>query len=574
MVILVQRYILYVIILNFLKGFFLMLNQQQIDANYTPPKQQAGILFQPNVYEQMQRGINQVIDAIRPTLGPNPHFTGIEAFPRTKAPELLDDGGTIARRLIELPNQHENVGAMLIRAMLWRIHEQSGDGTATAAILFQAIYNEGIRYIASGGNAMLLRQHLENGLKLLMTHLKSQVIPVTNNIMLSKVARTVCDDDGLANALSEIFEIIDHNGVLDVQSGHSLEPKVSFFEGSYWKGGIHKSSTNTPNQPIEMLDPSILLTDFNIKEPEQLFPILQIAVEAGIEALVIVCRSITTKASELLKSNEVATRIRAIAVKTPGTASHDQANALADLSFLTGGTPLLEVTKQSSETVQVEDFGQARRIWTNKNYLGIKGGQGDVVKLRMHLKKLNTALAKATTVESQTIIQSRIGRLRGGLTILYVGGATQIEVDTRKNTANRAAQIIRQTTSEGVLLGGGLAFLSCRDLLKHQIAKSASPDERAAYAILYEAVQAPFNTLASNGGHEGGAILAQIDNAENGTGFDFDHNCLADFQSVGIYDSAEAQLSALQHAVKTAALALTVDAVVYRKIPEVSTLPE
>ena len=551
-----------------------MLNQQQIDPNYSPPEQHAGVLFQPNVYHQMQRGINQVINAIRPTLGPNPHFTGIEAFPRTKPPELLDDGGTIARRLVELPNQHENVGAMLVRGMLWRLHQQSGDGTATAAILFQAIYNEGVRYITSGGNAMLLRQHLENGLKLLLAHLETQIIPVADSNMLSKVAKTVCDDDGLAQALSEIFEVIDEHGVLDVQSGHSLEPKISYFEGNYWKSGIHKTATNSPNQPIELLDPSILLTDFALKDPKQVFPILQTAVQAEIKSLVIMCQSVTPKVADFLKSSEVAERLQVVAVKTPGTGNHEHANSLTDLALLTGGTPFLEVTRQSPASVKPEDFGQARRIWTNKIYFGIKGGQGDVEGLRNHLNKLQMAYAKANTVESQTAIQSRIGRLRGGFTILYVGGATKTEADTRKNVANRAAQIIRQTTRQGILLGGGLALLSCRDSLQKQIQNSTSTDERAAFRILYAAVQAPFCTLAENGGHEGGAILNEIDHASDGFGFDFNQNCLADFRAVGIYDSAEAQLSALKHAIKTAALALTVDAVVYRRRPEVSTIPE
>jgi len=551
-----------------------MINQQQADSNYSHPEKQSGILFQPNVYQQMQRGINQVINAIRPTLGPNPHYTGIEAFPRTKAPELLDDGGTIARRLVELPNQHENVGAMLVRGMLWRLHEQSGDGTATAAILFQAIYNEGVRYITSGGNAMLLRQHLENGLKLLLAHLETQIIPITDSNMLSKVAKTVCDDDQLAQALSEIFEIIDEHGLLDIQTGHSLEPEVAYFEGNYWKGGIHKTTTDAPNQSMEMLDAAILLTDFALKDPKQIIPILQTAMEAEITSLVIMCKTVAPKVAELLKRSEVSERLRVIAVKTPGTASHDQANALTDLAILTGGTPLLEVTQQSLSAINPEDFGQARRFWMDKRYIGIKGGQGDVMELRQHLKKLQTAYSKATNVESQVVIQSRMGRLRGGLTVLSVGGATKTEVDTRATIAKRAAQIIRQTTSQGILLGGGLALLSCRDTLQSQIQNSTSPDERAAYRILHTAIQAPFCTLAENGGHEGGAILSEIDHANNGFGFDFDQNCIADFRAIGIYDSAEAQLNALKHAIKTAALALTVDAVVYRKKPKISTLPE
>ena len=547
---------------------------QPLVSEYEHAHQQPGVLLQPNVYRQMGRGINKVINAVRPTLGPNPRLTAIETHSRQEPPELLDDAGTIARRLIELPNQHENVGAMLVRGMLWRLHEQSGDGTATAAVLFQTIYNEGVRYIASGGNAMLLRKHLEGGLKSLVEFLELQTVPISDNQMLSQIAKTVCDDEHIAIALGEAFEIIGEHGLLDIQSGHGREPYVKYFEGNYWSGGIHTNATDSPNQAIELVDASIVLTDFALEDPAQVVPILRVALQAKIQSLVIVARSVSSKVVGLLKQSEASARMRVFAVKTPGTTTLAQANALTDLSMLTGGRVLLEVTGDSPESMKLEDFGQARRVWMNKNYLGIKGGKGDVIQLKQHIAQLRKAHANAKKVESQTIIQKRIGRLTGGMAILYVGGVTQTEIDTRKAMAERAAQIIRKTCASGVLVGGGMSLLSCRNLLRSKLEQAISTDERAAYRILLTAVQAPFCTLAYNSGYEGGAVLAQIEQAGNGHGFDFYHGQVTDMCRAGIFDSADAQLNALKHAVKTAALALTIDAVVYRRKPEVSMLPE
>ena len=198
--------------------------------------------------------------------------------------------------------------------------------------------------------------------------------------------------------------------------------------------------------------------------------------------------------------------------------------------------------------------------------------RGDSPRISTSLK---IAYQNTTKVESQSIIQERIGRLTGGLAILYVGGVTQTEVDTRKAIANRSVQIIRRTKQSGVLLGGGLALLSCRDLLCDKINRAQSPDERATYRILLSAIQSPFCTLAYNSGYEGGAILAEIDFAPDKTvGFDFHKGYLTNMYKAGIYDSADAQINAVKHAIKTAGLALTVDAVVYRRKPEISMLPE
>ena len=201
--------------------------------------QKPGIAFEPDCRYNFQAGVNQLLNAIRPTLGPYPRYVAIEELSsdKNKPPEILDNGGLIARRIIEISGADADVGAMFVRQMLWRLHETVGDGTATAAVLFQTIYNEGLRYLAAGGNAMLLRRHLESGLRLILTELERLTTPVAGQKQLAQIARTVCYDPPLAEMLGEIFDIIGEYGRLELRSGRSRSLEREYFEGMYWEWG-------------------------------------------------------------------------------------------------------------------------------------------------------------------------------------------------------------------------------------------------------------------------------------------------------------------------------------------------
>ena len=261
------------------------------------PEQTPEVIFQPRTAQGFQGGIHKIVSSIRPSLGPYSRTVAIErATGSDRSPELLDSGGVIARRIIELPNPDENAGAMFLRAALWNLHEREGDGVATAAILFQTIFDEGLKYIAAGGNAMTLRRHLEKGMILIIEALDKMVVPVSGAKALTGVAKTVCHDHELAAALGNIINIIGEYGVLEIRAGHGRGVERELISGSYWPGPLlsKKMITDPFKNRSVFEDSAILITDLEIEEPQELVPVLRVAVEAQLTRLVIMC----SKASE------------------------------------------------------------------------------------------------------------------------------------------------------------------------------------------------------------------------------------------------------------------------------------
>jgi len=539
-----------------------MIDQQQLAQNYSPPRQRAGVLTQPEAHRAMLRGIDKLLAAIQPTLGPRPRIVGIERGTRDTSPELLDDGAVIARRIIELPDQYENIGAMLLRGMLWRLSEAVGDGTATAAVLYRTVFAEGLSYAAAGGDLTQLRRHLESGLAAIITALKSQVMPLAGTAMLADFVKSVCDDDDLAQSLTEILEVTGALGLIDIQGGQARTARCAYFEGNFFTGGRHGAGSGA----IEFEEAALLLTDFDLKEPDAVLPVLRLALREKIENLVVVARNVAEPVAALFARSATSSRLRIIAAKTPGSTTLAQADALHDLAILTGGRPLLEASGDTSNTVYPGNLGYARRVWIDKNYLSIRGGRGNTGQLRAHIAELQKAFEAATETDIRKGLRDRIGRLGSGFAILYTGGSTASEIEARVAMTKRALRTTRGALRHGILPGGGLALLSCRDMLQRRLGESRTPDERAACNILLKTVAAPFGALAQNAGYEAPALLAQLEHGLPGP---------APFCSFdGIHDSAAAQIEALRYAVASAALALTVDAIVYRKLPELALRPD
>ena len=299
-----------------------------------------GVVFQPKVYKGMQDGINQVVNALRPTLGPQPRIVAIARVEgRNDSPELLDSGGVIARRILELPHRDADMGAMYLRHLLWRIHEDVGDGTVTAAVLFQAIYNEGVRYITAGGNAMMLRQHLENGMRLILAELEQMAVPLTEPEKLAQMAESVCYDTEIARQLGKIFDLIGEHGIFDIRSGPSRSVEREYIEGAYWSATLLSKNMVTQAKPkIELTDATIFISDLHITDLPEVMALLKLAKDAGADKLLIIAAQCSDTVLGLLyQFNQQDRGLKAYAVRTPGAGAVDQAAALADLAVLTGG---------------------------------------------------------------------------------------------------------------------------------------------------------------------------------------------------------------------------------------------
>lgn len=535
------------------------------------------VVFQPETYRGMQNGIDQLVDAIRPTLGPLPRLVALDRLVDHKAPELLDNGGIIARRILELPHRSADMGAMYLRHLLWRVHEEVGDGTATTAVLFQAIYNEGVRYIAAGGNAMMLRRHLEAGLQLILNEFNPMTLPLTGREKLTQMARSVCYDLSLAKTLGEIFDYIGEDGRLETRPGRSQEIEREYMAGSYWdsKRFSNQIQANTlANAKVELPDASILISDIAIETPQELAAFLEMAQKAGVENLVLVASSLSDPALVMLQRiNHASKTFKVIAAKTPGTSALDQAAFMEDIAILTGGRPLLNVVGDSLSSATPDDLGAARRIWADRNYLGLVRGKGDARQIRIHLQQLRRILAKTTEPAQQRKFQLRIGQLLGGTAVLWLGAATETEMDTSRALAERTANTLRSALREGVVPGGGTTLLACQPILQQRLERTYHTDERAAYKILRTALEAPARALVSNAGYEASAVIGKLTRNGPGFGFDVISGEVVNMIEAGIWDSAAVVKAAVEVAVSGAALALTTDVLVHRKTPPQAVEP-
>ncbi|MFC1996327.1 TCP-1/cpn60 chaperonin family protein [Chloroflexota bacterium] len=540
-------------------------------------KQTPGVVFPPETQRGFQEGIRQIVDSIRPSLGPLPRAVAIErAIGADRSPELLDSGGIIARRIIELPDRDVNAGAMFIRGALWNLHDRVGDGVATSAVLFQTIYDEGLKFISAGGNAMMLRRHLETGMAAIMHALDAQSIPLKGKTALAGVANAVCYDSEIAANLSEIFDVIGEYGVLDVLTGRHRNIERKFIAGSYWPGGIASKQliADFARARTDFYDAAILVTDLEIEDPQAFMNVIRAAVEMGTTRLVVMARTFSDPVLGLFYQSKGSDKLQMLAVKTPGIRTDVQMDSMQEIAVLTGGELLIQAAGDTLEQVTPGHLGQARQIWSNDNYTGIISGQGDPRKLRTMVAKLRKAYDNTKKSEERVRIRGRIGRLSGGAASLEVGGITETEIETRKELAQRTVDALRGVVKGGVLPGGGVALLACRSVIRDLLAKSTSADQRAAHRILLTALETPFRTLVENAGYSPGAILGNLEGKAPSFGFDIQSGEVVDMLEAGILDVATVQKEALHSALRSASLALTIDTIVHRKKPPVVTNPD
>lgn len=529
------------------------------------------VVFQPDSYLGMQRGINQMAEAIRPTLGPLPRVVAVEHPLKHRVPELLDSGGVIAQRLIQLPNRDDDMGAMFLRHVVRHVHEKAGDGTATAAILLQAVYNRGLKYIAAGGNPMRLRHYLQQGCWAILTELNTMTLHLKGKKGLARVAETICHDPPLAKLIGEIFDIIGEYGHLEVRVGNSRMLEREYIEGMYWKSHIVSREMITDHKKLrtELRDAAIFISNLDIDKAEQLIPVLKVTKQAGIPALMVVANKFSEEVIAFLLANSKPDAFAIMAVNAPGIGYTKQEAALQDMVMLTGGQPFMKTTGQRSlNGLKIEKLGRARRVWADLYNFGIIGGKGNPRALRQHIADLRASYKRAEKMEEREELQQRISKLISGSAILKIGGATNAEVRARKENAERTAEAMRGAMIEGVLPGGGVALLACRPALQALLDRATNSDERAAYHILIEALVEPFCAIVTNAGYEPSLAMAKIVQAGPGYGFDVRSGCAVDVVEAGILDTAMAQKTALQSAIASAALALTTEVLVHHKDPK------
>jgi chaperonin GroEL len=533
------------------------------------------VIFQPTTQQAFQRGMNAFVGALIPTLGPLPGIVAIGKQSANRAPELLDIGGIIARRIIQIEDPDANMGAMFVRQMLCNLHEKVGDGTATAAVIFQAIYNRALRYISSGGNPMLLRKHLEIGVQLILDQVDSQAVRLDNTRQLAQIARSTCYHPEMAELLQEIMDIVGPYGLVEIRTGQSREMGCDYVEGTYWDSNIlsQQMLAGWSESKAELSEAAILITDLVIEEPQEILPALKVAVQAGYRKLMLVARKLSDKVVGLLiTASKDPEKLQVIAAKIPGASIDKVIASMEDLAILTGGRSFSNEAGENLNAVKADDFGHAHKTWVTKTHFGILRGQGNSIQLRTHVNQLINAYHATDDAKRANTILERIGRLNGGSAALYVGGATKSEMESRKEIAERSIKALRGAMKDGIIPGAGIALLNCQPVLEEKISGSTSEDEKVAYKILHYAMEAPLRTMLINAHRDPGSILASIRNAGPGYGYDILRGDIVSMHDEGVKDVASVQKAAIHSAVSSAALALTVDVFIHRKQPPIGTL--
>ncbi|MCL4506304.1 MAG: chaperonin GroEL [Chloroflexi bacterium] len=527
--------------------------------------------FQPRVHRDLLRGIDLIVNVVRPTIGPFPRYVGMERVSRDRSPELLSDAGTLARRIIQIGDDASDVGAMLMRQAVWQVGERVGDGTATTAVLAQAMLHHAYRSVAAGANAMRVREGIRQATSAAVGAIQAQATPVTTQKALAQIARSHCHDDELADMLGEIYSIIGMSGYVDVQSSSGRSLEREYVEGAFWRTGwISSAFSGTAMRRAELQDAAIMLVDGRISNVEALARAVGTVMSAGHTAIGIVCNGMSDSVISVLAHNHQKGTFKCLPVKTPASSS-ERKYFFDDLAVITGGTPLVGDTEADLSLFSADMIGKTRRLWADTLQFGLVAGKGSAKALRAHISVLRKAIGATKDKAEVDALRKRLGRLMGGTAMLSVGARTETEQKLRQEIAERSVHFMNSVTESGMVAGGGAAFLDCIDAVKALL--SDDPDVHAGISAVARALEEPMRAIAANAGEPPSATIARARRDGRGHGLNVLTGRVEDMRKAGIVDSANVLENALATAASVATMVLTTDVVVRHRKPITATEP-
>ncbi len=525
-----------------------------------------GVLSGPAASIALRRGIDRMANAVRPTLGPSPRTVAVHDVRSGRPIEVLDDAATILRRIIEVPDPYVNMGAMMLRHSAWKTYEAVGDGSAITAVLFQALVRHLSPYVAAGGDPIALRRHLERGVAVVVEALQEQARMLEGPDEIARAAETLCHDPELAEMLGEIFDIVGTDGYLQVETAYAPGLERQYVEGIHWNQGYMSAYfiNDEEKQEVRLEAPWVLISDLRITTADDLLPLLDRLVEAKCPGLVLIADEVTDSALGLLLANHRQGTLLSVAVKSPSFEPH-RSRILQDLAVLTGGRVISEESGQRPASVDLAALGHVRHAWANAHNFGLYGGDADPAALRRRIVEVKADLAATTNDDDREQVRQRLGKLMGGVAVLYVGELTESQQNTRKAKAQRAVTALRLGLSRGVVPGGGAAYVACQKAL--QAIPISSTDERAAFEALAATLEEPLAAIATNIGMEPKTVVAQVKKGGPWDGFDARTGTIVDLWDAGIVDPLPVMQTALEVAVSGAVMTLGSDVLVHMRTP-------
>ena len=520
------------------------------------------ILFNEEARRALGRGVDQLANAVKVTLGPKGRNVVLEK--KFGAPTITNDGVTIARD-IELPDPFENMGAQLVKEVATKTNDVAGDGTTTATVLAQAMIQEGMRNVAAGANPMILKKGIELAVKKLVAEIQSKAIDVNGKQDIAQVASVSAADEEIGALIAEAMDRVGNDGVITVEESKTLQTELNVVEGMQFDRGYLSPYMVTDPDKMEAVvnEPLILITDRKISVIADLLPALEKVVKLGKE-LVIIAEDVDGEALATLVVNRLRGTLKAVAVKAPGFGDRRKA-MLEDIAILTGGVVISEEVGLKLENVDLEHLGTARQVRITKDETIIVDGNGNKDVIARRVAQVRAQAEEATSEFDKEKLQERLAKLSGGVAVIEVGAATEVELKDKKLRIEDALNATRAAVEEGIVAGGGTTLI---DIIPALDGIEATGDVLTGVNLVRRAVEEPLRQIAYNAGLEGSVVVERVKSTESGIGFNALTEEYVDMVKAGIVDPAKVTRSALQNAASIAALVLTTESIVADKVEE------
>jgi len=524
------------------------------------------IIFDEEVRHALKKGIDTLADAVRVTLGPKGHCVALDK--KWGAPSVIDDGVTIAKD-IELPDPFENMGVQIVKEAASKTNDACGDGTTTSTLLAHAIIINGFKNIAAGAEPMALKKGIEKATQAVIDELKRVSTEVKGKEQIAQVGTITAKDAEIGNLIAEVMEKVGKDGVITVEESKGIKYETEYVEGMQFDRGYISPYfiTNAEKMEAEIEDPYILITDKKISAVADLLPALEKLLQVT-KNLLIVAEDVDGEALATLVVNKLRGTINVLAVKAPGFGDRRK-QMLEDMAILTGGKVISEEVGRKLDSVTVEDLGRARRVTADKDKCTIVEGKGSEDELKARIKQIKVQIDETTSEFDREKLQERQAKLAGGVAVIKVGAATEVELKERKHRVEDALSATRAAVEEGILPGGGVALLNALPVLDKL---KVDGDEATGVDIIRKAVEEPIRWIAINAGKDGSVVIDAVKKSEPGSGYDAEAGEFGDMVAKGIIDPTKVVRSALQNAASIAVMVLITDSLV-SDIPEKEKAP-
>ena len=519
------------------------------------------IIYGENARKALLEGVNKLADTVKVTLGPKGRNVVLDK--NYGAPLITNDGVTIAKE-IELDDSFENMGARLVKEVSTKTNDDAGDGTTTATVLAQAMVKEGVKNVAAGGDPMAIKRGIDKAVEEAVKGIKEISSPVNGKEDIARVASISANNKEIGNLIADAMEKVSKDGVITIEESKTSDTYVDVVEGMQFDKGYISPYMVTDTDKMEAIidNPYILLTDKKISNIQEILPLLESLMQQS-GKLVIVCEDIEQEALSTIILNKLRGVLNVVAVKAPGYGDRRK-EMLEDMAILTGGEVISSDLGMELKDVQIEQLGRAKQVKVQKENTIIVDGSGDKAKIEERVKQLKNLIEETKSEFDKEKLQERLAKIAGGVAVIQVGAATEIEMKDKKLRIEDALSATKAAVEEGIVAGGGTAYVNVVPKVE-KLASTLEEDEKLGAKIVLNALEEPIKQIARNAGLEPAVILEKVKNSEDGIGFDAATEKYVDMKKEGIVDPTKVTRSAIQNASSVASMILTTESLVTEK---------